>query len=121
VTWPYIYTLQIWPLFFTVLLLIVLVIYSFRRRSVPGALPFAFALLFGALWMVGVSLEVVCTDPRSPTAWQSISELNPTVLASDLSDPSTSVDLTLLREKPGVLLIGGDPESDEILVLSGRL
>ena len=67
------------------------------------------------------SLEVVCVDPHSPTARQSLCELNPAVIAFDLSDPSTSVDLTLLREKPGVLLIGVDPESDEILVLSGRL
>ena len=65
------------------------------------------------------SLEVVCIDPRSPTARQSLSELNPAAIAFDLSDPSTSVDLTLLRQKPGVLLIGVDPASDEILVLSG--
>ena len=117
----YTYTPQIWPQAVKALMLIALAVYSGRRRSLPGELSFTFALLFGALWMVGVSLEVVCIDPRSPTAWQSINEVNPTVLTSDLSDPSTSVDLTLLREKPGVLLIGVDPESDEILVLSGRL
>src|SRR5512139_1959649 len=66
------------------------------------------------------SLEVVCVDPHSPTARQSLCELNPAVIAFDLSDPSTSVDVSLLREKPGVLLIGVDPASDEILVLSGR-
>jgi hypothetical protein len=66
------------------------------------------------------SLEVVCVDPHSPTARQSLRELSPAAIAFDLTDPSTSVDVSLLREKPGVLLIGIDLESDEILVLSGR-
>ena len=66
------------------------------------------------------SLEVVCVDPHSTTALQSLSELNPAAIAIDLSEPPASVDVTLLRQKPGVLLIGVDPESDEILVLSGR-
>lgn len=68
---------------------------------------------------VDQSLEVVCVDPHSPTARQSLSELDPAVITFDLSDPSTSVDVSLLREKPGVLLIGVDPASDDILVLSG--
>ena len=67
------------------------------------------------------SLEVVCVDPHSPTARQTLSELNPAAIAFDLSDPPASLDVTLLCEKPGVLLIGVDPASDEILVLSGRL
>ena len=66
------------------------------------------------------SLEVVCVNPRSPTAQQSLSELDPAVLVFDLSDPPASVDPTLLRQTSGVLLIGVDPESDEILVLSGH-
>jgi hypothetical protein len=66
------------------------------------------------------SLEVVCVDPHSPTARQSLSELNPAAIAFDLSDPPTGVDVRLLHEKPGILLIGVDPASDEILVLSGR-
>ena len=75
----YTYTPQIWPQAVKALMLIALAVYSGRRRSLPGELSFTFALLFGALWMVGVSLEVVCIDPRSPTAWQSINEVNPTV------------------------------------------
>jgi hypothetical protein len=66
------------------------------------------------------SLEVVCINPRSPTAQQSINELNPAAIAFDLSDPSIGVDVTLLSRMPGIVLIGVDPESDEILVLSGR-
>ena len=44
----------------------------------------------------------------------------PAAIVFDLSDPSASMDVTLLRHKPGVQLIGVDPGSDEILVLSGR-
>ena len=67
------------------------------------------------------SLEVVCVDPHSPTARQTLSELNPAVIVFDLCDPPACLELTLLCEKPGVLLIGVDPARDEILVLSGRL
>ena len=66
------------------------------------------------------SLEVVCVDPRSPTARQSLGELNPAAIAFDLSDPPASVDVALLYEQPGLLLIGVNPNSNELLVLSGR-
>lgn len=65
------------------------------------------------------SLEVVCVDTHSPTARQTLTELNPAAIAFDLSDPPASLDVTLLRQKPGMQLIGIDPASDEILVLSG--
>lgn len=52
-TWYYTYTPLIWPSCATAVLLISLVIYSGHRRSVPGALPFMFACLFGVLWAVG--------------------------------------------------------------------
>ena len=64
--------------------------------------------------------EVVCIDPHSPTARQSLSALNPAVIAFDLTDPSTNLDVTLLREQPDVLLIGVDPSRDELLVLSSH-
>lgn len=69
---------------------------------------------------VDQSLEVVCVDPQFPNPRQSLSELNPAAITFDLSDPSASMDVTLLRKMPGVLLIGIDPASVEILVLSGR-
>ncbi len=65
-------------------------------------------------------LDVVRVDPHSSAARQSLQELNPAAIAFDLSNPPAWLDVTLLRQKPGVLLIGVDPESDEILVLSGR-
>jgi hypothetical protein len=65
-------------------------------------------------------LEVLCVDPHAPTAGQRLNELHPAVIAFDLTDPSLGLDVTLLREQPGLLLIGVDPSSDELLVLSCR-
>lgn len=66
------------------------------------------------------SLEVICVDPRSPTAPQYLRELNPAVIAFDLNDPPQTMEAILLRKRPEVLLIGVDPTNDEILVLSSR-
>ena len=59
---PYPYTSMIWPSVLTVLLLIALSIYACRRRSVPGALPFAIACLPFALWMAGYTLLIAAID-----------------------------------------------------------
>ncbi len=66
---PYAYTPQIWPPLVTVLLLIVLAVYSYRHRSVPGALPFTFALLFATLWAAGYVLEYMAVDPAAKITW----------------------------------------------------
>lgn len=68
-TWNYAYTPQIWPPVITALVLITLAVYSFRRRDVPGALPFTFALLFGALWATGYLLEYLAVDPAAKITW----------------------------------------------------
>ncbi len=67
--WDFTYTPQIWPPAFTALVLIALAVYSFRRRSVPGALPFVIAVLLGALWMAGISLEVAAVDTSAKIFW----------------------------------------------------
>jgi hypothetical protein len=63
-------------------------------------------------------LEVLIVDPHPPLARQRLNELNPAAIAFDLTDPSPGLDLTLLRERPGMLLVGVDPSSDDLLVLS---
>lgn len=65
-------------------------------------------------------LAVACIETDSPTARQRLIELNPAVVVFDLSDTKPGLDITLLRERPDLLLIGVDPSSDELLVLSGR-
>jgi hypothetical protein len=67
------------------------------------------------------SMEVVCVDPRSAAARQRLNELNPSAITFDLSDPQSSLDVKLLSEQPGLLLIGVDPSSDDVLVLSGQI
>jgi PAS domain S-box-containing protein len=66
---PYAYTPYIWPSVLTVLLLVALSIYAWRRRSVPGALPFAIAGLFDALWMAGYTLVLAATDAAAKIFW----------------------------------------------------
>jgi signal transduction histidine kinase len=68
-TWPYSYSPDIWLPVFTIFLLIALSVYSWRGRSVPGALPFAIASLFTALWAVGSVLEYVATDLAVKITW----------------------------------------------------
>jgi hypothetical protein len=65
-------------------------------------------------------LEVVRIDSHSPSARQCLSDLHPTALVFDPNDPATSLDLAFLHQHPGILLIGVDPASDELFVLSGH-
>lgn len=69
---------------------------------------------------VDPGLEVICIDPRSPTARQYLRELNPAAIAFDLNDPPQTMEAILLRDRPEALLIGVDPTNDEILILSRR-
>ena len=66
------------------------------------------------------SLEVLCLDPDSPNARQSLDENDLTAIVFDLSDPSLRLDVALLRNRPGLLLIGMDFSRDEMLVLSSH-
>jgi signal transduction histidine kinase len=68
-TWNYAYTPLIWPSVLTVLMLLALAVYTGRRLSMPGALPFTFLILFGALWAVGSALEYAVVDPAAKIAW----------------------------------------------------
>jgi PAS domain S-box-containing protein len=69
VTWNFAYNSKIWLSVFTVLLLSVLAVYSWRRRSVPGALPFAIGSLFGALWVAGSIMEASAVDMETKIFW----------------------------------------------------
>lgn len=68
-TSPYSYSADIWLPTFTIFLLIVLFVYSWRGRSVAGALPFAIASLFTALWAVGSLIEYAAINPEAKTTW----------------------------------------------------
>ena len=66
------------------------------------------------------SLEILCVDPRDPTTRQTLNELDLQAIIYDRSDPHTVLDLSLMREQPGLLLVGVDPSSNEVLVLTSK-
>ena len=67
--WHYAYTPYFWPSVFTVLLLIALTVYSWHRRSVPGALPFMIGCLFAVLWAAGSVMEYAAVDVGTKIFW----------------------------------------------------
>jgi DNA-binding NarL/FixJ family response regulator len=66
------------------------------------------------------TLEVVCVDPNSPAALQRINELAPAVIAFDLDAAPSALSISLLCKQPGLLLIGVDSSSNEMLALSSH-
>jgi len=65
-------------------------------------------------------LEVKSIDPHDSLAKQSLDEFNPETILFDLNDPPNDLDMDLLQQRPGLLLIGVDPSCDEVLVLKGQ-
>ena len=66
------------------------------------------------------ALQIVRVNPDSPSARQAIDALAPDVVIFDLIEPCPDLTISLLRERPGLLLLGMDPSRDEMLVLAGR-
>lgn len=66
------------------------------------------------------TLDVVGVNLDSPDARQSLDKNDLAAIVFDLSDPPLHLDVTLLRDRPGLLLIGVDPSRDEVLVLSSQ-
>jgi hypothetical protein len=66
------------------------------------------------------TLEVLCIDLDTPDARQSLNENDLTTIVFDLSDPALRPDVTCLRDRPALVLIGVDFCKDEMLVLSSQ-
>lgn len=66
------------------------------------------------------TLEVVCASPDSPNARPSLDENDLAAIVFDLSALPVRLDVSILRDRPGLLLIGVDPSRDEMLVLSSH-
>jgi hypothetical protein len=69
---------------------------------------------------VETTLDVFCVDPKHPSARKCLFELDPQTIIFDRTEPHPELDLALLREQPGLLLVGVDPSSDDVLVLTGQ-
>ncbi len=65
----YAYTPYIWPLLAPAVFTAVLVVFVWRRRSVPGAWPLMLAMLFTIPWAVGAALEVAAIDVSTKIFW----------------------------------------------------
>lgn len=67
-----------------------------------------------------ITLEILTIDMDASNVRQSVSENDLAALVFDLSSPSVSLDVTVLRDQPGLLLIGVDFSKDEMVVLSSH-
>ena len=65
-------------------------------------------------------LDVLELDPSDPDARQRLKVLTPQVILFDLADPPNDLDLAFFPRKSGLLLIGVDPSSDDVLILKGQ-
>lgn len=68
-TGTYAYTPQIWPSVFTVILLIALAVYSWRRRNLPGALPLAIYCLLGLPLLAAKVIGYLAVDFETKIFW----------------------------------------------------
>lgn len=69
--WRYGYTPDIWPMLASGAFMLVLGIYALRRRSVPGALPFAIVMLIATVWALAAALELAALDRPAKIFWYS--------------------------------------------------
>ena len=74
-TWNYAYTPLIWPSVLTVLLLIALAVFAWRRRSVPGASPFAISCLFAVLLVAGNLMAYLAVDEETSIFWNKFADM----------------------------------------------
>ncbi len=80
----YSYSTDILPSVFVTFFLVALGLYTWRRRSVPGALALAAAILFAALWSLGIVMQTAATTSGTKIFWhkfQAVLQM-PTVTAS---------------------------------------
>ncbi len=65
----YQYNPAIWPSVFTVVLLLVLAVYAWRKRSLPGALWFVTYCLLGVPFLGGKVIEFLAVDLNTKIFW----------------------------------------------------
>jgi PAS domain S-box-containing protein len=67
--WNNVITTFPWPSIIIILFLLCLSIYSWRHRSVPGALQFVIGSLFACVWLFAILMETTMVDPPAKIFW----------------------------------------------------
>ncbi|HSL61370.1 MAG TPA: histidine kinase N-terminal 7TM domain-containing protein [Desulfotignum sp.] len=65
----YAYTTELWPALIAFVLSISLGVYSWRRRHIPAARPFAVAAFFCGFWTAGLILELSAAEFATQVFW----------------------------------------------------
>ncbi|MFU8826464.1 MAG: histidine kinase N-terminal 7TM domain-containing protein [Brevefilum sp.] len=66
---PFAFAPNILPSVIAILIFILMALYSIKNRGVPGAMPFAFACLFGMFWSLGLILEISAVALETKIFW----------------------------------------------------
>ncbi len=112
--WDFAYTPYIWPSLCAALLMLAMALYSERRRTMPGVMPFMIGSLLGVLWAAGSVMEFASPDPatkifwvRFEASWQLPAATTITCFALEYAGPGrwlTRRNLALLSIAPLLLL-----------------
>lgn len=65
----YAYAPYIWPILASIAFMAALGIYAVQHRTVPGAVPFIFLVLFSLLWVLADVLKLTATADRTRIFW----------------------------------------------------
>jgi hypothetical protein len=65
-------------------------------------------------------LSLIGIDSTDFDVWQKVDSLNPDVILFELETPHSPFILSLLKERPGILLLGLDLSSSRMIVLNSR-
>jgi hypothetical protein len=65
-------------------------------------------------------VDVLRIPANTAALSESLDKLAPAVVAFDLGELPGDLAISLLRDRPELILVGVDPSSDKMLVLSGR-
>jgi hypothetical protein len=67
-----------------------------------------------------LGLKVLLIDPDAPHARERLDKLKPDVIAFELYTADPAVPMGLLQQRPDLVIVVLDPDSEEILVLSSQ-
>lgn len=74
----------------------------------------------GACLMLNKVLNVEFIDLQDPGFLEYLSEINSDVILFDLGNPPSVLNFRLLQRQPGLLLIGVDPISNDVLIFRSQ-